>query len=492
MQSLIPAILTCTLIITVATSGASADQPIPQNPARQEKALRDLLEWNRRTLGGAYEKVGKKDAKWDKPAREALEAAARVAGRAIDPAASWADILGPAGRAIDAGCDDPLILFLHADSCRIPDRPEPAELDRRWSAAASAMERSNYPPLRRGLALFGAGMARAKKQDPTPSDRDEAARHFGKVLALLPSGASKEDSNIEAEQEWFLLARDLVAGLRSVGGDLKSALSRVDGALAKAAGWRANRLQIKAYWLIMEGWEIRGGGLASSVTEDANRRFHEKNIEASKVLMQAWAIDPKNYRTPTMMISVVLTLGGERPDMEVWFRRAMELKDDNVVACVAKMSYVDPKWYGSREEMMEFGEACKATRNWRGGITVIAASVHIRWAMQLEGAEQNKYLESPEVWENGRAIYEEYLSHYTEDHAIRSDFAGFAYFCNRRDEAARQFNILGDRLVGSKPYPLEQLKRFKASLDDETKRREQAKGQNAASAQPKVPVGSPK
>jgi hypothetical protein len=65
---------------------------------------------------------------------------------------------------------------------------------------------------------------------------------------------------------------------------------------------------------------------------------------------------------------------------------------------MAKLNYLDPKWRGSREEMMEFGEACRATKNWRGGITVVAAAVHMRWAMQLDNAETIKYFRSPEVW----------------------------------------------------------------------------------------------
>ena len=63
-----------------------ADGPIPQDPDRQRQRFDDMLAWNRRTLEGAYEKVGNKDPKWDKAAREALDAAARVFSLAIDPA----------------------------------------------------------------------------------------------------------------------------------------------------------------------------------------------------------------------------------------------------------------------------------------------------------------------------------------------------------------------------------------------------------------------
>ena len=492
MRRLIPMALACVTLMGTASATQAADLPIPQNLPRQEQAFRDWLEWNHRTLGGAFEKVGKKDAKWDKPAREALESAARVAGKAIDPAARWEDVFAQAKRAIEAGCDDPMILFLYADSSRVPNLPEPAELDRRWAAAAKAMEQSAYPPLRRGLAFFRAGMFKAKKVNASAEDRKEATRLFDAALALLPLSTAKEDGNTDAENEWFILARDLVDGYRSLGSDLKSALGRVDGSLAKAAGSKATRLQIKGYWLIMEAWEIRGRGLANSVTEDSFRRFDEKNIEAYKTLQEAWRIDQKNWRTATMMTSLMTSLGRERPELETWFRRAMELKDSNVAACNSKLNYLDPKWHGTREEMMEFAEACRATKNWRGGITLVAVGVHMRWAMHLDQEETTKYLQSTEVWENGKAIYEEYLSHYTTDDVVRSEYAGFTYFAGRRDAAYKQFTLLGDRVVGSRNYPLEQLMQFKASVDDEAVRREQRKAEDAARSKSKEPAAPPK
>ena len=75
--------------------------PGPVPPSRRTRSGRqrrrgDALRWNRKTLAGAYDKVGKKDPRWDKPAREALEALARLFGRAVDPAASFEDVYPPA------------------------------------------------------------------------------------------------------------------------------------------------------------------------------------------------------------------------------------------------------------------------------------------------------------------------------------------------------------------------------------------------------------
>jgi hypothetical protein len=56
------------LACLMAPMSAGADKPIPQDQASTAKYLKERLEWNRRTLQGAYGKVGKRDPKWDKQA----------------------------------------------------------------------------------------------------------------------------------------------------------------------------------------------------------------------------------------------------------------------------------------------------------------------------------------------------------------------------------------------------------------------------------------
>ena len=98
----------------LAAAAIGADKPIPQDTVRMEKRSRDRLEWNRQTLQGSYDKAGKKDPRWDEPAREALEMAARMFSFQVDPVLHPNDVHVPAKKAVDAGCDDPLILYLYA------------------------------------------------------------------------------------------------------------------------------------------------------------------------------------------------------------------------------------------------------------------------------------------------------------------------------------------------------------------------------------------
>src|SRR5262245_63957753 len=87
------------LALPVATN-AQWNRPIPQDPERQENRRQEKLSWNRATLGGAYEKVGKKNPRWDETARECLDAAARYFSGDIEQFASLLDVHNGARQAI--------------------------------------------------------------------------------------------------------------------------------------------------------------------------------------------------------------------------------------------------------------------------------------------------------------------------------------------------------------------------------------------------------
>src|SRR5262249_51564830 len=131
--------------------------PVPASllPAAPAQARVDrMLRFNRQTLAGAYDQVGKKSPEWDEHAHAAMELTALYFSNPTDPRAQAKDIRAAAQKALDAGCDDPLILFLHARSAD-PKTP-PAELDRGYAKAAKAMWSSDYPPMRRASALLKA------------------------------------------------------------------------------------------------------------------------------------------------------------------------------------------------------------------------------------------------------------------------------------------------------------------------------------------------
>ncbi len=128
-------------------------------------------------------------------------------------------------------------------------------------------------------------------------------------------------------------------------------------------------------------------------------------------------------RTATALVELEKTTGGDRAAMELWFGRAMRAGGDNRGACWAKLDWLDPKWHGTPEEMLAFGQACAATKNWQAGITLLACDAHNRMSGMIEGPGRAEYLGSPEVWSEIKSIYDEYLKHYPSDAVARSKYA---------------------------------------------------------------------
>ena len=137
-------------------------------------------------------------------------------------------------------------------------------------------------------------------------------------------------------------------------------------------------------------------------------------------------------------------LDGDREVMEKWFTRAMEADGDNRDACLMKLAWLEPKWHGTPEDLIAFGRACAATKNWRAGITLLAADAHYRLARTMDAEEYTRYLGSDEVFEDISAVYRDYLEHFPDDRVERTNFAVFLVLGGYSRPATQQFEQAGD------------------------------------------------
>ncbi len=203
-----------------------------------EKRRRERLEWNRRTLGGAYDKVGKKDPRWDEKARKAMDLAARMFSEQVDPVITLLDVNQPAKAAIDAGCDDPILMYLYN---RVSGRAGLSCSPRGDHSTDSSLSQggsraSRYPAFRRAVALELAG-----SYTLSPKIRERRVQKGGRartstpLLALLPESAGGDEHNEFWETNWLSTLIDLIAGgyRRSSASPRRRRSSEVDAPLAK-------------------------------------------------------------------------------------------------------------------------------------------------------------------------------------------------------------------------------------------------------------------
>ena len=170
------------------------DKAIPQDMAKVAERERKRMEWHLRTSVGAYDKVGKKDARWDDLARKAVDLAVR---QSFEPGSkvTAAEVNRAAKAAIDAGCDDPLVANIYARTSNVPAALGTENLIRRWRDATQAYAASRYPAFRRAgsLETFASWLMDVRPPDDAAKKEIEAT--LDASLALLPEGAKSDERN---------------------------------------------------------------------------------------------------------------------------------------------------------------------------------------------------------------------------------------------------------------------------------------------------------
>jgi hypothetical protein len=434
-----------------------ADAPIPQSPQARMKRLREVLYWNEKSLVGAYDRVGRKSPRWDHEAREALGLMARSVSKSSDPPPSPDEVRAAFKRAVDAGCDDPLIVFTNVRyNVMGPDKSS----DKPLAEAVDTLLKSDYPSVRKATALYISAARKSTRAKTDPKAARESVGEVDRALGLISKSFAEDGAGTPLENVWLENLRNNVAPiLKATEGSLKGAYDHVDAALAKVPAAKTLRLIYRGTYYKEWAWEARGKGFADTVSPENAQKFHDRLEQADKALREAWALNPEHNAIPTVMLEVSKGLGANRQDMETWFERAMNLDCNNLYACGQKLNWLSARWYGSDKKVVAFGRACRETRNYPSGIPLLLVTAHFAVCDQLPEDQMREYLSQDEVWKDISGVYEEHLKRRPDDRAERTRYAAFGWLAKRYDVAARQFRSLGDRFVADKVFSEAFLKR---------------------------------
>jgi hypothetical protein len=451
-------ILALSASLALCRQAHSAQEAVPQDPAVRLKRQKDTLAWNERTLVGAYERVGKKSPRWDREAREALGLMARSVSRVEDPPPSPEAVRGAFRKAVEAGCDDPLIAFTHFRyNVMGPD----ASFDQPLAEAVKRLVESKYPSVRKATAFYASAARKSERAKTDPNAARGAVQDVDRALGLMAKSFAEDGTGTPLEHVWLEnLRKNAAPILKNSEGNLQAAYNHIDAALAKVPAAKTVRLIYRGIFFKEWAWEARGTGFADTVSPENDRKFVERLEVAGKAMSEAWKRNPAHSAIPTVMIEVSKGLGADRKDMEQWFQRAMRLDENNLWACAQKLDWLCAKWHGTDEEAIAFGRACRDTQNFRARIPLLLASAHSEASHRLpDGDQRRAYLGRDDVWNDLHMVFEEHLKRFPDDAENRTHYAALAYLAKQYDEATRQFRTLGDRLRPDRYFPEEFLKR---------------------------------
>ena len=369
-----------------APTGAPLPATASNAVAEKDAALENA--WFERNFIQAYRRVGRHNAKWDAAVESFLRESAPSIFR--NPPEPTRDAQGRAKTILDAGCDDPMMLYFAARAVVLQD-PESREASELFERAVAGMHDTPYP---RAVARFVAGGLRA--------DYDRRDEGTGKRAALDP-----------VELRWFKESltdgsyapdEDVVLADHLLVGSGNSLFERNDAAVdaaVQSAPWTDPwlRLVVTGERHIQEAWNSRGTQYAAKVKGEEWKGMEESLAAARKALTESWTLRPDRPEAATGMIRVAMA-GGRRARDEtprLWFDRAVAARFDYMPAYYALNNALRSRWSGDPGALLAFARECAATRRFDTEVPFQAfrSVEQMEWDAAGEAGESSE-IEDPE------------------------------------------------------------------------------------------------
>ena len=435
-------VLAVSLPLLLTAHRAPADFPkgddLARTPTRHDYA-RELLAHQRQTLPDAYKASGRKNPKWDDAAVKALDALAHHFTNAavgvmyqVDGAPSNPELLKLSQAAVDAGCDDPLVLYCHAVA--LSDNRRTAEAPPLFKKAYNAMaaEPDKYPPLR---VMVAATRQRSADIDRAALETFIVEQMKRAVVGPFLNGAHRRVVYERIQEDLAIRPSE--------------ARQQVIDALAAHQGadpWITSVLLGDRF--IDTAWEARGGGWANQVGEDAWKTFFDRLRTAEQHLTKAWRLEPKLPEAPSLMITVCM--GASNQKELLWFERAIEAQLDHEDAFNRIYTALLPRWGGTYEDMLEIGiEAARTARyDTVTPFQLIAAIERITADKQRPGGKWDVWAH-PEAYKLVTDVFTNYAKQLKSEQGAdwyRSYHAAVAWRVGKLDDARRILDEVGDKV----------------------------------------------
>jgi len=426
-------------LLVLSNTACDKSSNTPGKPAKaglSTKAVQKTLDWNMKTLVNAYEKAGHTNPKWDSYAKRCL---AEFARSRMEKSTNFAEIQNNVILAIQAGCDDPMIKYLHIRFAMDQSNSK-EDFTTALYKAAMDMDSSSYPEIRKFYVGETAEEQYVRAYNwPTnwsAEMSDLKQRTYNHLFAVLQDTDTPASEVYDAAHRYLQRYRGSANLYSNVWFSMEPLIFQ--NWPNESASWL---FKGEAYTEM--AWHARGSGFANTVTEEGWKLFKERLTVAQEALEKAWALNPKDPRIAVDMMYVNLGLSGGREQMELWFSRAMELDANNYDACYQKSFYLEPKWNGSDEEMLAFGRECLHS-NWGGTVPLTLWNTHIRINNRNKKSNPTAYAnywKNPEVWPDIKASFDRYFEMNPDDVSYRHDYAYYAYLCGQWSEFLNQTTL---------------------------------------------------
>jgi hypothetical protein len=402
-------------------TGGFAGMAIESDPAKRPLVLSrpapNARTWVVQALQQGYRDTARTNAAWDRGAQAAFEA---FADYNEVSSTNWPRLKAALAALQSSPCDDPMVQYMRARYRE--GLQSQAETAAGFARIHGAMVRSQYHP----LFKFVAGMraVESARDADSKSDRNAAVE---RTTVDLQDAA--RDTNAPVAEVFEAAASWLQHNSSKAWTDWVT--RRVEGLLQRGWGDTAQWCRFEGIAELQRAWGERGHGWAATVTDTAWEGFREHMENADRFLSKAWEMKSDDAWTAYLMMRVELGQGRGRERMELWFDRAMSLNPAYYDAAKLMSSYLEPRWYGSETETLEFARSCVASDKWRGQVPLVLVELHRSLARYAQLGNSPVYWHRPEVWQDIKNAYDKFFALNADSAGWRHDYAKDAYDCGQ-------------------------------------------------------------
>jgi len=237
----------------------------------------------------------------------------------------------------------------------------------------------------------------------------------------------------------YLLANEALHSTEFSGHTLELLIYEMDNAFNEIDPANPVKLELDGDFFTSYAWNARGMSWSDTVSADGWSKFSDRLARAQAILEPLYDEHPDELGTCLAMMTVELGQGQGRDRLEKWFQRGIKTHPDDFDLYSSKQWYLQPRWYGSVEDVLAFGQECIKSGNWSTKIPMILPVAMIR-----VGEHDTSVFARPDIWVPLEKAYRDYLEHYPKAVYFRTNFARQAYAGGYKDVACEQMKILGD------------------------------------------------
>lgn len=366
-----------------STPSEASTKPIPVSPnaSSENEDYKIFKKWYDKNFLEAYNTIGIRNEKWDKAAVEFITDWIKYFQDDLD-APLEKERFARSQKLLALNCDDPLILYLAAKSQ--VEAHQSAEL---MEKAIGLLEKSKYP----SAFVFSASLDAIRYQRQMNKDPGALQKADRRALHIFKTWMKNADPS--PEEIVFLQNELLQTYVKSFFDRNSEEICRVLESNPKIEKW-----VLQHFWgehHIRMAWQARGGGYSNTVTEEGWKGFRANLTKASEELTSSWKLQPKDPGAATAMIEVSMGLSDNHlEDMRLWFERAVAARIDHRSAYTSMLWGLRPRWFGSHEEMIEFGRQCLKTGRFDTGVPYYYLQALLDVSSEMDEAPDAVFMEA--------------------------------------------------------------------------------------------------